>query len=247
MLNHALRYAPVIKALDDAPGRRLLEVGSGSRGIAAFTSGFEITACDVSFDDYGGGDAGTRLPVRRVQGSVLDLPFEEAAFDVVLALDLLEHINPADRTLALHELRRVSRGLLIVGCPCGRAAEAADKRLSEHLLKHGKSLPGWLVEHLDHGLPDSVELCGAARPGDPFYIIQNVSAASHERVLRWEATPIVGRLTLIVAKMVRISLRTRGVSRRIATQLLALLGGGNRPPVYREIAVVTTNATRQSD
>jgi hypothetical protein len=216
----------------------MLEVGSGSRGIAAFTSRFHVTACDVSFDDYGGGDAGRDLGVTRITGSVLALPFADTSFDVVLALDLLEHIAPPDRRTALSELRRVACSRLIVGCPCGPAAELSDQRLSAFYTQRGFPLPGWLVEHLDHGLPETDELLAAVRPGDKVIIAPNASVTSHERVLRWEATPLRGRIALAGGGTLRAMIRRPGTSRRLAMRLLEWIGGRNREPSYRQIAVI---------
>jgi SAM-dependent methyltransferase len=238
MLNHALRYAPVVSALESAPGRTVLEVGSGSRGIAAFTSEFQVTACDVSFDDYGGGDLGAELGVTRVTGSVLSLPFSDASFDVVLALDLLEHIAPSDRPTALAELRRVAGNRLIIGCPCGEAAKRADERLATYYAHRGRSIPGWLVEHLDHGLPKATELLAAALSGDEVIVAPNANVISHERVLRWEATPILGRIALAGGDALRAMIRRPGISRWMAVCLLNLIGGRNREPSYRQIAVI---------
>jgi 2-polyprenyl-3-methyl-5-hydroxy-6-metoxy-1,4-benzoquinol methylase len=56
---------------------------------------------------------GERLSFR--PGSAYDLPFEDDSFDLVCALEVLEHLErPRD---ALAELARVSRGALLVSVP----------------------------------------------------------------------------------------------------------------------------------
>ncbi len=54
-----------------------------------------------------------------VEGSVLDLPFEEAIFDVVTFFDVLEHLPVDSEARALREISRVTRpgGCLALGTP----------------------------------------------------------------------------------------------------------------------------------
>lgn len=50
-----------------------------------------------------------------LQGDIYKMPFEENAFDVVLCMEVLEHLsNPID---AVRELERVARGLLVFTVP----------------------------------------------------------------------------------------------------------------------------------
>ena len=44
------------------------------------------------------------------QGSVLDMPYKDEAFDAVLLLDVFEHLAYPDQPVALAEIRRVLRG-----------------------------------------------------------------------------------------------------------------------------------------
>lgn len=53
--------------------------------------------------------------VRRVRGSVQALPFPNGAFDVVVCLEVLEHLD--DPAAALRELRRVARHAVVVSVP----------------------------------------------------------------------------------------------------------------------------------
>ncbi len=49
-----------------------------------------------------------------IYGEAHALPFGDAAFDVVTCFDVMEHLLPADQTLALRELARVTRRELLV-------------------------------------------------------------------------------------------------------------------------------------
>ena len=88
----------------------LLDVGSGPIALTeAFVSPrFDIVRADVGqFDDPS---------IVRLQPGE-PLPFEDAAFDVAVAIEVLEHVPPAQRPSLIRELQRVSRQATIVCCP----------------------------------------------------------------------------------------------------------------------------------
>jgi len=239
MLNHTLRYARVAVLLSETPKGTLLEVGSGGRGVNGYLpAGWHITACDVSFNDYGSKPVSNARGVERVTASVLNLPFADRQFDCVLALDLLEHLAPADRLRATRELRRVARHRLIVGCPIGPAAERADKSLAAVYRTKGLPLPEWLAEHLGHGLPQLSDLLAGALADDTVQIIPNTAIAGHERVTRWESRRIVGLLALVSGTVLAEMIRRPGFPRRVATWISWLCGGRDHEPAYRQIAVI---------
>jgi ubiquinone/menaquinone biosynthesis C-methylase UbiE len=55
------------------------------------------------------------IPAGGVQGSVEDLPFPDRSADLVMAIEVLEHVPNPD--LALREIARVSAGDVIVSVP----------------------------------------------------------------------------------------------------------------------------------
>jgi SAM-dependent methyltransferase len=177
--------------------------------------------------------------VTRITASALELPFADGDFDTVVALDLLEHIPPADRPAALLELRRVAGKRLIVGCPCDAAAEEADRSLLGVYERVGRPVPGWLSEHLAHGLPRSNELLAASRPGDDVQLLANCTVRSHLRVMTLEAQPVVWRAAAAAGAVSAWMLRQPGVWRRLASSALHALRGRDRAPTYRTIAVIT--------
>jgi hypothetical protein len=241
LLNRLVRYAPVTAILQDVGGSTLLEVGSGGRGIAAYLGrGWEVTAVDRDFDDYTGAEEAAPAGVRRVVGDVARLPFPDASFDAVVALDLIEHVPPAARPRALCELARVARRVAIVGCPCGEPALAADRRLARWYDRLGVPRPGWLAEHLENGFPDEAVLdAGLAGQGD-VRLIPNEAVAAHERLGRVEALPVVGLIPLAAARLLRAAAHAPATRRgRLAARLLHLLRGRDRRPAYRTIAVLT--------
>ncbi|UCG89592.1 MAG: class I SAM-dependent methyltransferase [Candidatus Heimdallarchaeota archaeon] len=54
--------------------------------------------------------------------SVIDIPYAENFFDIVLALELIEHLSKEDGLKMLNEVERVSRGQVIITTPHGFTA-----------------------------------------------------------------------------------------------------------------------------
>jgi hypothetical protein len=97
----------VLELVRELGSGELLDVGSGGLGLAdMLDSRWKVTALDTAFDDYGAWRRGRAPQTRatRVLGDVRRLPFPDDSFDVVVALDLLEHLAPTDRPIALSEL-----------------------------------------------------------------------------------------------------------------------------------------------
>jgi SAM-dependent methyltransferase len=220
-LNHLVRLAPVVELVREAGGREVLDAGSGSAGVAPWLGDcWEVTAVDTSFDDYGAATGGRVAAARAVVGDVRELPFEDRSFDVAVAVDLLEHVPPADRPVALCELARVARRRVVVACPAGQAALAADRDLAGALAV----APAWLAAELGR--------FGAVRT------IPNEHTASHARLVRAELSPLLFLPTRVLAALAGISLRLGPRPRRLAGRALGVLRGRDRSPSYRTIFVL---------
>lgn len=146
-----VRYAPVareVRLQNSAKDWTVLDVGCGEMGIAPWLTGWSVTGLDRS--------ACVRLApaARALRGSVVQLPFLDRSWDVVICVDVLEHLSPADRELALRELMRVVRQLLIVAHPAGERARLADERFRDAFGSPPNTAPQWLQEHLSHKYPD---------------------------------------------------------------------------------------------
>ena len=77
---------------------RILDVGCGE-GVLVDEyrrMGYDITGLDLNFWRPG-----------IVRGSVLEIPFVDDSIDVILCLDVLEHLNILDQPAAIAEIRRV--------------------------------------------------------------------------------------------------------------------------------------------
>lgn len=81
-------------------------------------------------------------------GCVLNIPVVDGAYDSVMAIDVLEHIEPKDRAQALREFARVARKTVILNYPCRESQSAQELmlRLTNNQL---------VKEHVQWELPDS--------------------------------------------------------------------------------------------
>ena len=113
-----------------APGDRVLDMGCGGgrHAFALYRRGADVTALDRSEPDLVDvaamfaamreeGEVPDGARARTVRGDAYALPFEDEAFDRVIAAEVLEHLPEDERAMA--ELFRVLRpgGLLAVTVP----------------------------------------------------------------------------------------------------------------------------------
>jgi len=240
-LGQLVRLVPVLDALDDLPGGTLLDVGSGSLGVVDFLdpARWQVTAIDQSFEDYGAWVRPPATAATRVVGDVRALPFDDDAFDVVLALDLLEHVPHADRGRALGELGRVARRRVIVAAPAGTEALEADRRLAAMLRRP----PGWLTEHLDNGLPFPDDLAVPLRAHGTVRCAGNENADAHVALTRRELQLRWFVPTRLAARVLAVGLRER---KPWARRALARIRRFDRPPVYRTVVVAEIAASISS-
>jgi hypothetical protein len=79
------------------------------------------------------------------------LPFAPGQMEIVLALDVLEHVPPEERAFFISEISRVAERAVVLSFPL-RAAQAAEAFV------YGLTGSPWLAEHLRLGLPDPREI-----------------------------------------------------------------------------------------
>jgi hypothetical protein len=188
-----------------------------------------VTAVDLTFERAVAGE--------RVTADARALPFPDRSFDVVVALDMLEHVPRSDRSAVLDELARVSRRRLIVGCPTGPRALECDRALARMLDRRAETYAGsWLEEHLEHGFPSEDELDSALRPHGTVRLLPNENVRAHELLMRAEMTRRPRRLADFLARALEPGVRLPRPGWRRLT--IALLRGLDRGTAYRTIAVV---------
>jgi len=241
-LNHLVRFDPILELIDvrgRTEPRTLLDVGSGSLGIISLLpDGWAATTLDANFEDYG---ATRRGPLRadQVLGDVRALPFEDAAFDVVVAIDLLEHLPPNDRARAVGEICRVARTRAVIACPAGTEALETDRRLATRLRSRGRPVPGWLEEHLANGFPAPDEVVAAAEPFGTVRLFGNENVGAHERLILAELSVVPAAvLRLVCRPLEQLMASRRSKARRLASRVLDGVRARDQPPTYRAIVAV---------
>jgi SAM-dependent methyltransferase len=174
-----------------------------------------------------------------VLGDVRALPFADGSFDVVVAVDLLEHVHSEDRARAISEICRVASVRAVIACPVGEHALEADRELALRLETQGRAVPGWLREHLENGFPEIEEVSGAAERFGAVHVHGNESVTAHVRLVAAELSPVPAvalRVACLPLGYLLASRRRR--DRRLAARILRWIRGNDRPPNYRAVVVV---------
>ena len=95
--------------------RTILEVGAGSGTVTGrLAEDYEVSALELS---TAGTDKLRALGLRCIQGSIDDLPFEDRSFDLVLASQVLEHLDQQLLSAGISEMARVADARIIVTVP----------------------------------------------------------------------------------------------------------------------------------
>lgn len=215
MLSQLIRYAPVIALIERARPRRILEVGPGSQGLGKFLTR-RFVGAETDFSDYTGGARRVTAWMLAVRADAGALPFAGGTFDVVLMLDVLEHVPPSARA------RELDRWLGARGLPC----------------------PGWLAEHLAHPFPTAGELAGAL-DGARCSVLDNEWLAAHRFFERWEARPRGARASALLADLLaptdwdwRVHRVATSALRVVTRPFWPLLRVLDRRPAYRTLMVI---------
>jgi len=240
-VNQLVRFVPVLDAVASMPRGLLLDVGSGSTGIEPLLPGeWVVVSLDADFADYGALVTSDRAATR-VLGDVRQLPFPDRTFDAVVAVDLLEHVAPTDRTTAIAELCRVAARRAVIACPTGKAAIEADTRIRDALVARGASVPPWLDEHLDNGFPERDELVREVEKHGAVVVRENESTTAHERVTLAELRVGTGVPLRLGARVLAWGMRTTSPGKpghELAAGVVRRLGGHDRDPTYRSVVCV---------
>src|SRR5215831_8542377 len=125
----------------------VLDVGPGPRGLGVVRAE-PFVGLDVAFDGP------PVAPMIALEYGGRTMPFQDAAFHTVLALDVLDALPPAARGAFLQELARVASTGVFVTFPAGEPGQARDDTWRALLAGLGEPPPDWLRRHEAYGLPD---------------------------------------------------------------------------------------------
>ncbi|HUV12069.1 MAG TPA: methyltransferase domain-containing protein [Acidobacteriota bacterium] len=144
------RYAAAGKIASTLQPKTILDVG----GYLGDQDGHLATAQDFFGQEQGGAPLVTTTDLRQCDhpshepADACAQPFEDGSFDMVISLDVLEHLVPEKRTVFLGELDRLARSWILLGAPFhAQAVETEEVRLSELVQL------AFLNEHRELGLP----------------------------------------------------------------------------------------------
>lgn len=189
-IDSAIRYAPVVRLIKQIRNPSILEVGSGGSGLPDYLP-VRTVGLDIDF-----APTGTRNPlVEQVVGSVEKIPFPDDHFDVVLSMDMMEHLTKEMRENGIKEMIRVTKpgGLLLCGFPEGEEARMFDKRLNERYKKKFGKDHHWLREHIANGLPATDEFSAFATAGGA----KNVTRIPNINVWAWYVMHLVNTVNVL--------------------------------------------------
>jgi len=138
---------------------RLLDIGSNGPGFADFNKfpNVDQTNIDISPPDPKVLAAYPHIGFVTYPGD--ELPFDDESFDIVVCVDVLEHVPPEKRAKFIHEGIRVSRRHIVFVFPV-RSSAPWEQVLSK--MTFGKIK--FLEEHIRHGLPSENDFYEAIQP-----------------------------------------------------------------------------------
>lgn len=143
----ALRYLPIVEEINKLDkGATVLDVGSGGLGITPYLKR-KVTGVDIAFSPP------FHPLLKRVKSSATKLPFANSSFDVVISVDMLEHLKEKARTDAICEMLRVARKKVLLGVPCSQTSYQQDVYLDKYYQKKFKKRYQYLKEQINLGLP----------------------------------------------------------------------------------------------
>jgi Methyltransferase domain len=134
-----------------AGAKIVLDVGGIAEQLASFMPEAKVTALNV-------GDERAD-----VHFDGLRIPYPDDAFDAVVSLDVLEHIERENRALHVAELARVATRRIVLCCPLGTPEHVeAERELAGWYRGTVGSPHRFLEEHIERGLPTESEIAELA-------------------------------------------------------------------------------------
>lgn len=223
----ALRYLPFVDEIKNMRNAQdVLEVGSAGLGISPYLRR-EVTGVDIDFTPPFSNF------LKRVKGSATKLPFGNSSFDVVLSVDMLEHLKDKDREKAIAEMLRVARRKVFIGVPSGELAHKEDIILHKlYKAKLGRRYK-FFEEQIQEKLPEKDMLltmiqkaASANKKSITVKIIGNENIAMHRFLMKgWMAKNLLKDIFF----------------RKILLFAIPLLRTLDKSPYYRLLFFVTIN------
>lgn len=132
----------------------ILEVGANEhKNLEKFLPSDKVKYLDITLPENLLNDP------QYILGDATKMDFEDNSYDIVIALDVYEHIPKEKRESFITEIYRVAKQIAIISAPFNnKEVEMAEYRANTFY----KSLIGvnhlWIYEHINYGLPNVEEL-----------------------------------------------------------------------------------------
>jgi len=131
----------------------LLDVGSGPECLLGkFLSSNAITFLDPLIPENSGPN--------KIKGNIFSDALTGKAFDVVSAVDVLEHVPPEFRKSFLEKISSLARKTIVLGFPTSDTTDAVrtDNAIDGAYARAYRHKYPWLEEHIQFGLPSQHEV-----------------------------------------------------------------------------------------
>lgn len=129
---------------------KILEVGANEhQNLEGFLPDDQITYLDILLPEN------LKNNPKYILGDATSMDFPENYYDIVVALDVFEHIADEDRIKFISELYRVSSDFFVITAPFhSTKVYEAEKRVNALYKSIFNKDFIWLEEHMTNGLPD---------------------------------------------------------------------------------------------
>jgi len=119
------RYKQVIKLIPNKPHQQILDIGCGDGVLLSLIKNATLYGIDLDKDSLS--YAATKVKAKLVQATADKLPFKANFFDVVLATEIIEHLEQPEKLI--QEAKRVLKpsGCLILTTPVKQPGKLIDK------------------------------------------------------------------------------------------------------------------------
>lgn len=221
----ALRYLRFVDLIKK--GNRdatILEVGTAGLGICPYLKR-GVTGVDQKFNPP------IHPLLKQVNGSALALPFPDSSYDIVLSVDMLEHLTHDARIKAIQEMVRVAKTMVLLGVPCGKSAYGQDMTLdSEYSKKYGTRYH-FLEEQVIFGLPEENDIKST--------ILKGAKLIKKKVSILMEPNENLNLRLFLMRGWISENIFAQIFYRKILLLFLPILKLLNSPPVYRQLFIVT--------
>lgn len=143
----------IIEKLRRGKKLKILEVGANTHfNLEKFLPKDEIIYLDIELPEE------LKDNPKCILGDATNLEFEDDSYDVIIALDVYEHIPLELRETFLSELCRVGKNVVISAPFDFDKVAISEKRMNNYYKRYNKNKGfRWLEEHIENGLPNLEE------------------------------------------------------------------------------------------